>query len=365
MKGQIDEFALILLAGLILIVILAVIWTSQASTQITVMPDSKQLTIAKGSSSSFPIFMNGSAKNVTLKASGEIADWIRFDRSSLDVDGERKVTVYVDVPTTASYGIHWGEIYITTLGFEKKISIAVNVSRRTEEKTKSIDFGDFNVGYVVGEETIAEKSGLRVERGFFSEFSPSFAVVFSEEKLSMVAEGYLQIIVDQTNSLGNLIVEFDDKKIFDKKVSVGEIIIPVEKELIKKSNSVVLKTTTPGLVFWSSSIYVIASSRFVAKYNETIFKEFNFSLTDFEVKNLKEAKLSFFVRQHNLGIPQEMNKLIIKINDQKIYEDIPPSYFVKKLVDVNFNPGTNTISFSTEKGASYLLEDVELKITQY
>jgi hypothetical protein len=60
-----------------------------------------------------------------------------------------------------------------------------------------------------------------------------------------------------------------------------------------------------------------------------------------------------------------MVSLIIKINDQKIYDDIPPSYFVKKFGNIGFNPGVNTISFSTERGASYLLEDVKLTLTQY
>jgi hypothetical protein len=367
MKGQVDEFALVLLAGLILIGVLAVVWTSQASSQLTVMPEAKKLTIARGSSFSFPIFLNGSAKNVTLRSYGEIANWISFDKQNFDVDNEEKVTVYVNVPITASYGTHWGDIYVETLGFQKKISLSVNVSTRTEEKTRSIDFGDFTVGYIVGEETVQERFNLKVEKGYFSEFSPSFAAVLSEEKLPMVVGGYIQIVVDQTNSLGNLIVEFNDNITFDKKVGVGEIIIPISKDLIKKSNSIVLKASSPGFVFWSSSLYTIASVKFVVEYNGTIFREFNFSLEDFEVKNLKEGKLSFFISKYDVGIPQKLGDLIIKINDEIIYQDIPPSYFVKKFEEdeLKLKEGINTISFSTEKGVSYLLEDVTLALTQY
>jgi hypothetical protein len=366
MKGQIDEFTLVLMGGLILIGILVIVWSSQASTQLVVTPESKKLTIARGSFSSFPIFLNGSAKNVTLRSYGEIASWISFDKQNFDVDKEEKVTVYVNVPATASYGMHWGDIYVETLGFQKKISLSVNVSTRTEEKKRTIDLGDFTVGYIIGEETIQERSDLKVEKGYFSEFSPSFAAILSEEKLPMVVGGYIQIVVDQTNGLGNLIVEFNDNITFDKKVGVGEVLIPISKDLIKKSNSIILKASDPGFVFWSSSIYSIASVKFVVEYNGTIFREFNFSLEESEVMNFKEGKLSFFISKYDVGIPQKLGTLIIKINNEIIYEDVPPSYFVKRFrEEVKLKEGINTISFSTEKGVSYLLEDVTLTLTQY
>jgi len=366
MKGQVDEFALVLMGGLILIGILVVVWSSQAAAQLTVMPESKKLTIARGSSSSFPIFLNGSAKNVTLRSYGEIASWISFEKQNFDVEKEEKVTVYVNVPITASYGMHWGDIYVETLGFQKKISLSVNVSTRTEGKTKSIDFGDFTVGYIVGEETVQERFNLKVEKGYFSEFSPSFAAILSEEKLPMVVGGYIQIVVDQTNGLGNLIVEFNDNITFDKKAGVGEIIIPISKDLIKKSNSIILRASNPGFVFWSSSLYTIASVKFVVEYNGTIFREFNFSLEELEAMNFKEGKLSFFISKYDVGIPQKLGSLIIKINDEIIYDGIPPSYFIKRFGDeVKMKEGINTISFSTEKGVSYLLEDVTLTLTQY
>ncbi|MEM5772720.1 MAG: hypothetical protein QXL86_00610 [Candidatus Aenigmatarchaeota archaeon] len=366
MKAQIDEFALVLLAGLILIGILVVVWTSQASTQITVLPESKHLTIGRGSSSSFYIFMNGTAYNVTLRSSGEIANWISFERNKLNVEGEEKVRVFVNVPTSASYGVHWGEIYVETLGFQKIISVSVNVSTTTEEKTIPFSFGDFTVGYIVGEEVLAKRENFKVEKGYFSEFSPSFAAIIPEEKLPLISRGYLQIIVDQTNSLGNLIVEFNDNKTFDKKVGVGEIIVEIPKELIKRSNSIVLKASTPGFVFWSSSLYKIASISLVVEYNGTIFREFSFYLEEFEAKNFKDGRISLFAKSYDIGLPQKPVSLIIKINDKTIYEEIPPYYLVKKFGnEVKLKSGINKISFSCEKGGSYSLEDVTLTISQY
>lgn len=363
MKGQIDEFVFVLFAGLILIAILLVTWSSEAAIQITVLPESKYLTIARGSSLSFPIFMNGSAKNVTLSGSGNIANWISFDRASLDVSKQATVIATVTVPAQTSFGTHSGDIFVQTLGFEKRISIVVNVSARTvSSESRSINFGDFTVFYASGPETIAEKENLRTERGYFTDSPASFAAIVPQERLSMVTDGYIDIIVDQTNGLGNLIIEVNGNETFNQKVGVGETIIPLSKEQITRSNSVVLMASTPGLVFWSSSVYEIGSAKFAVNYNGTAFKDLDFMLDSLELVNFKSGRLSFFVK--NSG--ETEHNLIISINGQTIFEGIPSSYFSKTFgSEVNLNAISNTISFSTDPDTFYELEDVTLSITTY
>lgn len=363
MKAQIDEFALVLLAGLILIGILTVVWTTQVAQQLTVIPDSKYLTLGRGSSSYFFLFLNGSASNVSLRASGEIANWISFDIQNFDVFGKEKVTVYVNVPSYASYGLHRGDIYVEALGYQKKVSVVINVSTRTEEEAKVIELGDFKVGYIIGEETIKKKENLVVEKGLFKEISPSFAAVIPEDKFPMIKEGYMKVIIEQSNGLGDLITELNGQKIFEGRVGVGELILPIPKELIRKSNSVFFKTTSP-LAFWSASIYEIASAEFVVEYNGTIFKDFEFELSEIEVKNFKQGTISFFVKYS--GEITGGEDLIIKINDQKVYEGIPFQYLRKSFgTEVNLKPGINKISFLAKEGASYLLENTKLTIKMY
>ncbi|MEM5855485.1 MAG: hypothetical protein QXG39_01155 [Candidatus Aenigmatarchaeota archaeon] len=366
MKSQIDEFALVLLAGLILVGILVVVWTSQASQQLTVNPKSKHLVVARGSSSYFFIFLNGSAENVSLRSSGEVANWISFERNMLNVKDFEKVKVLVTVPTTASYGVHWGEIYVEALGFKEIIPISINVSTRTEREKISFSFGDFKVGYIVGEEVIMEKENIKVEKGYFHENSPNFAVLIPEEKLPLISSAYLQVEIEKTNSLGSLIIEFNDEKIFEKKVGVGEVVIPIKKELINKSNSIVLKTVQPGLIFWSNSFYRIKALKFILEYNGTIFKDFEFFLEDFEVLNFKEGLVSMVTKVYDLGLPRREAKLIIEINGNKIFEDVPPYFLMKKFgEEVDIKAGKNVISFSTSIGGSYSLEEVVLTIFQY
>jgi len=365
MKGAMDEFIFVLFAGLVLIGILVIAWTSEAVSQLTVLPEVKHLTIARGSTLSFPLSLNGTAKNVTLRSSGEIKSWISFDRSSLDVEKQEYVTVFVDVPSTASYGLHNGDIYVEALGFEKRISVVVNVSTRTVSgESRSINLGDFTVSYAVGEETIAEKNDLNIERGYFTDLPSSFAAVLSEEKVSMVTDGYIQIIVDQTNGLGNLIVEINGNETYNNKAGVGEVIVPLSKIQISKSNSVVLRAGTPGWSFWSSSTYTIGSVKFVVNCNGTIFKDIDFVLSSSDVVNFKSGKLSFLVNKYD---ENKLNDLIVKINDQTFFEGVPTLvYFTKAFGnDVNLNTGENTISFSVEPDTYYQLKDVTLTITRY
>jgi len=363
MKGQVvDEFAIILIGGLILIGILAVTWMSE--TKLTVQPDSRQLTIARGSSLSFPIYMNGSAKNVSLESSGEIASWISFDRSSLDVYDREQVNVMINVPHSTSYGMHTGDVYVRSLGFEKRVSIIVNVSRVTVSgQSRSINLGDFTVSYTLGPETIAEKENLKVERGYFTDFPASFAAVLSEEKASIVTDGYVQIVVDQTNGIGNLVVEVNGNETYNQMAGVGEVIIPLSKDQIKKSNSVVLRASTPGWVFWSSSVYSIGSVKFVADYNGTVFKEINFELDNLEIVNFQSGRLSFIVDKYDVD---KLNDLTVKINDQVIFDGVPTLvYFAKTFGnEVSLNIGTNTISFSVEPDTFYELKDATLTITR-
>jgi len=365
MKGQIDEFVLVLLAGLILIGILTIVWSSEAATQITVTPESKYLTIARGSSTSFPLNLNGSSKNVTLRGSGKITSWISFERPNLDVEGHTVITTFVTVPNDASYGLNYGDIYVEALGFQKRISITVNVSTKTVSgESRSIDLGDFIVSYAMGEETIAEKENFIVEKGYFTDLPLSFAAILSEGKLPMVIGGYVQVIVDQTNGLGNLIVEINGNETYNQRVGVGEVIIPLSKEQISKSNSVVLKSSSPGWIFWSNSIYSIGSVKFVVEYNGTTFKDIDFVLDNSEVINFKSGKLSFYVKKYDSN---KLNDLTIKINDKTIFSGIPSlTYFTKSFgSDVNLNIGTNIISFSVEPDTYYELKDVILTITRH
>ncbi len=223
---RIDEFAFVLLAGVILIFILMVAWTTPTELPPYVEPTSVSLTAHKGTTKSFDLTINGTLTGVNLTASGEIKDWITFNKNNFDVDGKVKVTVTVKVPSTASLGYHNGRIIVSSTGGEKAVSVAVEVTEAAAKKlaTRPIVLGDFEVSYTSGTETLDSKESVQVSKGYFSGHDINLVGIVSEEKLDIITSGYLQLIVDDTNTAGNLIVFFNGKKVFDKPVGIGEVL---------------------------------------------------------------------------------------------------------------------------------------------
>lgn len=116
------------------------------------------------------------------------------------------------------------------------------------------------------------------------------------------------------------------------------------------------------MAFWSSSVYTIGSVKFLVDYNGTSFKDLDFVLDNIELLNFKSAKLSFFVNNPESNV----HNLMISVNDQLIFEGVPPSYFTKTFgSEVNLNAVSNTISFSTDPDTIYNLQDVKLTITKF
>jgi sporulation protein YlmC with PRC-barrel domain len=360
---RIDEFAFVLLAGLILIIILAVSWSTMYGV-LEVSPTEKTLTIARGSSASFVIHLNGNATNVNLTGSGEIANWLSFNRNNFDVFGPTDVLVTVSVPYYAQLRFYTGRVEIEFIGGKKSVSVTVNVSTVTIAEVSRRVFGpeDFTVSYSIGTETVSEKKSFTVEKGLFVDRSARFVGTLTDEKLSMVTGGFVELTVDDTNLAGNLIVELNGEKIFDDKVDVGKFSINLDKSQIQKINVIVIKAGSSGWKFWVNNYYEIGSAKFGIDYRGVSFKDFSFSLDSSDIANFKLGRISFIVRDYD---PKRLNDLIIKINNQTVFKGVPTTYFSETFgSEVSLNEGSNTISFSVEKEAFYDLKDVTLTIVK-
>jgi len=365
LKGQakIDEFAFVLLAGIVLILVLTVGWSAMEAGSLVVSPTSKLLTIAKGSSSSFQIHVNGTAKNVTIEGLGDISDWVDFDKNNFDVSGPADVTVVVNVPNSAKEKFYTGTVKFTYSGGENSVSLTINVSTITiSDISRNINLGAFSLKYLVGSEPVYEKEDFEVSKGYFSESPVSFAVVLTEEMQSIVTGGSIQLIVDDTNGAGNLIIELNGQEIFNERASVGEHIIQLSKDQILKSNAVRIRADSPGWKFWMNSAYKIRSFTFFTDYNGVFFKDVSFALDSTEATNFKFGKIAFKIKKYDKN---RLPNMEIKVNDKEIFNDIPTlTYFSKTFTDVPLNIGPNTISFSLDRDGFYDLEDVILTIAR-
>jgi hypothetical protein len=363
--SRIDEFAFVLLAGIILIVILTVSWSTLYAGAVEVTPTEKTLTIARGSSATFTIRVNGTATNVNLTGSGDVAEWLSFDRNNFDVSGSPvDVHATVTVPLDAQLKYYTGNVNVEFVGGKKTISLTINVSTVTVTETTHRVFGpeDFAVSYSVGTETVAEKKSFTVEKGLFTDSSARFSGTLSSEKLSMVTGGFIDITIDDTNSEGNLIVEFNGQEVFNDKAE-DRVSVDLEKSQIQKTNRIIVKAESPGWRFWVNNYYEIGSAKFGIDYEGISFKDFTFTLDSNDISNFKLGRLSFRVRDYD---PSKLNDMIIKINNQVVFRGVPTlTYFSRSFgTEIPLSIGTNTISFSVDREAYYDLSDVILTIVR-
>lgn len=363
-QAKIDEFAFVLLAGLLLIVILMIAWGTPTEAEPLVEPTSISLSIPRNMSSTFDINITGKLTNVTLSASGEIKDWVSFNKNLFDVSDSTVVTIKFKVPNV-TIGTYTGKIVVESLGGEKSISVSISVVElQLKEYSRSIPLGDFSVSFTEATETLDSKENLEVSAGYFSNYPKSLVGVLTEENLEIVTDGYIQLIIEETNSAGNLIVLFNNKEVFNKKVGVGEIIISIDKSQIEKSNSIVIKAGMPGWKFWMSTVYRLKTAKFVVNYEGAFSKDIQFSLSQDEIDNFDRFHLIY--RTKNYSIP--LQEMIIKINYQIVFSDTPPLTFFNKTFQKDilgnslFLTDNNTISFLFEKQAFYEISNAILNV---
>ncbi|MEM5883133.1 MAG: hypothetical protein QXQ77_02745 [Candidatus Aenigmatarchaeota archaeon] len=367
MKAQvkIDEFAFVLLAGLILIIVMMVAWTSTVSEFLNVTPSSISLKIEPGSYQTVELSLNGTATNVTFVVVGEVKSFLSFDKENFDISGSEVVMLTVYIPEFTVERVYRGSIQIIFTGGNKSIPVTINVTKiPAQYLQRNFYFGDFSVTHSVGSEVLASKHNFEVSKGYFSEYSSTLThESLSEKMFQMVKGGFISILVEDTNSAGNLIVELNGEEVYNKIVKPGEVVIQLNASQIKKSNYVTIKAGLPGWKFWMNTVYKISSAKFGIFYYGVSEKSFNFELGDKEVNNLKYALLTARVKDSN-----PTKDLMVKINEKEVYRvNKKAGELISKTLypgEINLRKGINLISFSTEPpDGFYNLADVTLIIS--
>jgi hypothetical protein len=358
--GKIDEFAFVLIAGLIIIVIMLLMWGVPTETQIpAVSPSSQSLTIKKGSSDSFFLDINVTSDLVTLTAKGIISDWIKFSDNDFESAGLSKVKVTVNVP----YGTEERDYPCTievesTEGGKATVSLTVTVIREVEgevkETLRSHSIGDFTVTYASGSEVIKSKNDVEINKD--KEVIMSGTI---EKDMNLVTDGFITIDVYYTNNEGNLIVKFNNQVVYDQKVLPGRVKIPIDKEILNEYNTIEISTSIPGWKFWSNSIYKIDKIEFGIDFFGNLEKKETFTVSRDEIINFKEGMVEFYLER-----VEGDGYLTVKINDHKVYEGKTTGRVTStfEYVDVGLVAGDNTISFSTETGTTYNVEKAKVNI---
>ncbi len=366
-QARLDEFALVLLAGLILIAMLMIVWTTPkpgAGVFLNVTQTSIKTSVQLNTSSVVLLDLNGTAKNVSLSVTGEVRPWVSFSKNKFDLSGAETIEMTISVPPSASNRTYTSNLIISYDTQKLTIPVSILVSTQPVENVRLFSLGSFAVsGGAL--EVLDSKKSVSVSQSYFSGVRLNLFGSIPADKLSRISDGVVVIFIEETNSLGNLIVSLNDQKIFDKKVGLGELRIPINKSLLKDSNTLTISAGSPGAVFWASTEYKIRSAEFSVVYpSET--RDFIFSLTRNEVENFKNIRVTFSVRNYQ----SPLSSLKILINDQLVYIQTPPLAFFRDTFSKTIfgdklilNPGNNKISFAFDKQGFYELTDASLVVT--
>ncbi len=360
-QGKLDEFAFVLLAGLIIIIVMLLVWGVPGPTEIpTVNPTKKTLSIEKGESEDFILEINVTSKLVTLTTRGTIKDWITFSNNNFDSHGLANVEVTVKVPSGADERTHSGSIIIESQeGGEVTVPLTIKVKAPTEpgkeEVSRTVYIGDFTVSYAQGTETVKTEEDIEIKD---SEKTISASII---RDMDFVTEGSLILDIFYTNNEGNLVVKFNNEVVYENSHMPGEIVIPLTKNLLDSYNVIEISTSKPWWKFWASSVYKIEKIELKIDYFGDIGKKETFEVYPDELSNFKEGMVLFYVNSYD-----GPGHLKVEINGYSLYEGSRRGSFELSFnfAEVGLTRGTNTISFSTEQDTSFEIENARIIIVQ-
>ena len=363
-QGKLDEFAFVLLAGLIIIIVMLLIWGVPGPAEIpTVNPTSKTLSIERGESDDFILEINVTSKLVTLTAKGTIKDWISFSDNNFESEGLANVVITVDVPSGADEREYFGSIIVESQeGGRVTVPLTIKVKAPTEEGkeevSRTVYIGDFTVSYAQGTETVKTERDIEVRKSM-SEDKKTTISASIVRNMDLVTEGSLILNIFYTNNEGNLVVKFNNEVVYNDRAMPGEITIPLSKSLLKSYNVIEISTSKPGWKFWATSVYRIEKVEFKINYFGDIERKQTFEVYRDELLNFKEGIVSFYVRSY-----EGVGHLKVEINGYTLYDGRRRGPFELSFdfAEVGLTRGLNTISFSTEKETSYEIERARIII---
>jgi len=321
-ETKLDEFAFVLVAGVSMIIVLMVIWLTPREPLPLIEPQTILLEVEKGAIQETFLWIKGKATNVTLTASGQIKDWVTFDKNYFNVLEETKVTIKFSIPKNVPVGIYVGNIIVKSAGGEIPIPVELHVKPSITPSLKQtlISLGDFSLEKVSEKETLKVAEDLEVFKGYFSEQKVTLTFSIPENKVDKVDELTLRIYIGEANRYGNLLIKINDVEIYDR-IPGNEIELKVKATLLNVNNTLEILAAEPGFYFWANNFYRINKIMIEIEYENVYQKTFNFTLASNQAQNFEALRINY------LGSYEGTFNLIIKLNGQIIYYAKPKLFF--------------------------------------
>lgn len=363
-QAKFDEFGIIILAGIIFMTVVLVAFNTPGEFAPRATPATVSLSGFNGTTNHFAINITTAATNVTLTPEGSIASWITASPSYIAIitDGSyATIDVSVRIPKTATAGVHTGSIKISGGGGDTVVPVRVEVSTIAKISSKSVDFGEVAVGFSSDAGSLDRKQNVAASTGYFSQEQVVLIGILNENDLNVVSGADVNLVIEDTNSLGKLIVEANGYRVFDQYADPGQVTIPINKTILRETNVISIRADTPGFFFWTENRYNLRSASLDADFAGALTKSIEFSLADEVASNLDRIQVSYSVEDASSPI----GELTMSINGQNIYMSIPirsGSFNRAFSEDLSGQPislsGENILSFNLDSASFYSMRNL-------
>ncbi len=204
---------------------------------------------------------------------------------------------------------------------------------------RSIKFGSFTLGRpqtenlkIGGAESLPN---LKVSSGaWFGLTQPdtkSFNIQVGQHILNDLRGVKISFDMGDTNLLGNLVIKWNGKVVFEKVANLNHYEIPIDKDNVKGSNILEISAASPGFQFWTSNVYNLRNFKIVAEYGDEKF--FSFEIYPNEMEAWHQGTLHFYTTSGQTG------EVVIKLNGHEIYREKNPSHLVS--IKLNYSDIAN------------------------
>lgn len=308
-----DEFALIIIAAVIFIGIFAMYLASSIETAPSIQPRELSLTLLPNERIITTIKIFGNATNVSLHVDGPISRILSFSESNFALYGEKEIKVKVNAPS--SIGTYFGYIVAKSSSGEDKIPVKITVSNQYQLAYRTLTYPDFTISNYGKEKVVDIKENDFVEKSLFSDKKLRLVLQLLEGE---VEEAYAIVIISNSEGPGELIVRQNEQVLFNKKVEIGEIRVPLNTTKMGTINFITIEANNPNWNIFSKTRYEIYQAKILVRYRG-YSQIFDLNLEKSEIDRFHSIEISSLI-QTSYPIPT----LEIKINNQIVYRNKIP-----------------------------------------
>ncbi|MBI2676024.1 MAG: hypothetical protein HYX24_06205 [Candidatus Aenigmarchaeota archaeon] len=216
---------------------------------------------------------------------------------------------------------------------------------------KSQTIGTFQVGETQ-KEVLKLLGRVEIENGIPGTKTQEYPIAIPDYLLESLKDIKVSFDIVETNQYGELIFEWNGKEVFRRKAASREWSFTIPRDNVGRLNTLKVHASSPGLIFWASTVYKLEPFEVSAEYGPS--KLFGFQLSQKELETFSRGEIEFYSLSGA--------KLSVRINGRQIFSR-PPEGTEKLIFDFSTAPvffGQNVLSF--ESSSPVTIDGARLKL---